>query len=105
VRWLPPILARVAAFADVDRAIRSLSERISQITGVGIINGRLVEEQALTTAFTTITHGLGRMPKGVLVVKNDLTATLSLIRTQEFTSTTFDIRSYSGSITVSLWIF
>lgn len=105
MKFLNPVLTRIGSFADVDRVVRSLSERIVQVTGIALLNGRPIVDQPLTTAFVTVSHGLGRTPTGVFVVKNDTVATLSLIRTKNFTNTTFEVRAYSGSPTVSLWVF
>jgi hypothetical protein len=105
VRWLQPILARVSTFADVDRAIRALSERISEITGLSLINGALIEELDLTTTYLTVSHSLGRTPKGIFIARGDDTVLLNLIHTKDLGPRTFQVRAYSSSITVNLWIF
>jgi hypothetical protein len=92
---------RVLSFLDVDRVCRSLSDRIVEVTGLPLVDGQLFEEVDATTAGTSVVHGLGRTPKGAIVVRADTAATYVL---DEFNKTSFDITSSAAS-TVNLWVF
>lgn len=100
-KFLAPLITRVAD-QDVDRIIRSLSERIGEITLVKILSGRLIENIDVTTAGTTIFHGLSRTPHGVIIVKSDSQVSY---KHDSFNATDLTIYSGSGTRTISIWVF
>ena len=100
-RFLTPLVMRIAELVDVDRMIRSLSDRIAQIVDVPILDGQPFAGIEATTTGTEVVHGLGRTPLGAIVVRADTAATYVL---DSFTKTSFTITSSSDS-TVALWVF
>ena len=92
---------RIVDWESADRVTRSLDDRIREIVRVPLLDGLLLTEVGATTAGTSVVHGLGRTPLGVLVVRADTAATYVL---DEFNKESFDITSSAAS-TVNLWVF
>lgn len=69
------------------------------------LDGRLVEDVDLTTSQTKVAHGLGRIPKGWVVV--DKTGNVDVWRDTTGTSQrkTFLYLKADAAVTVSLWVF
>lgn len=102
-RWLQPILARIENFRDADRAIKSLSRRISEITGVQLLDGVLVKDHKTnSTGGSTATHILGRVPNGAIVIRSDTDTGYKLT---SFTSESFLVEARNGSPTITMWVF
>ena len=69
-----------------------------------LLNGRLLENIAIATTATKVSHGLKRVPRGWLVV--DRTADARVFRDSTGTErTTFLTLKASAACTVSLWVF
>mgnify|MGYP001604000278 CR=1 FL=1 len=69
-----------------------------------ILNGRLLENVAIGTTSTKVSHGLGRVPKGWVVV--DRTTDTRVFRDSTGTErATYLTLKASTAATVSLWVF
>ena len=100
-RFLTPLVMRIAELVDVDRMIRSLDDRIRQIVNVPILDGQLFQDIDATDPGVEVVHGLGRTPKGAIVVRASAFAGYII---DEFNSTSFTITASEDS-TVTLWVF
>lgn len=91
--------------AEVDRVLTHVQEaaRDSQAKMVagGIMDGRLLEGVSLSTTASAVAHGLGRRPRGWLVVDND--SGVTVYRT-EWDSRTMTLTA-SATCTASIWVF
>lgn len=86
---------------DLSRLMANLKEWTNQVTPLEILQGRLIEDLAVTTTATAFVHGLGRTPRGWIIV--DKTADVRVWRTA-WTSTKITLDS-SGSATIAIWVF
>lgn len=69
-----------------------------------IVRGQLIEEVDLLTTAVRVSHALGRIPKGFIVV--DSTAAVTVYRDSTGTERTkFLTLISSAAATVSLWVF
>lgn len=81
----------------------SVESSISSING-GIANGVLLEGVSATTTPTDFHHGLGRVPKGVLVVKTDAFVEAPVVGSSQ-DDTQYINLDFIAAATVSLWVF
>lgn len=103
MRFKSPISFRLPSFFEpVDRILRNLDERVRELAAIRILSGVLVQNKQVSSTSPAVTHGLRRMPFGVIVIKSDATVTYKL---DNFTKNTVDVTPSSGTRTVSLWIF
>ena len=72
------------------------------VVAIAILGGRIIKDIDASTTPLEVDHGLGRVPRGLIVVKNSTTASYA---TGTFTKTTFTITASTGTPTVSVWIF
>jgi hypothetical protein len=84
----------------------ALTTALGPVLGSAIVDGRLIEGVALASgSANTITHGLGRPPKGWLVVRSDADARYWDDQANNSTpGRTLRLNS-SATATVSLWVF
>lgn len=83
------------------RLVSQLATWAGQFTNMPILQGRLIEDIAVTTATVTIDHKLGRTPRGWIICKKNADA-----RVWETASTSRTITlDSSATVTVSIWIF
>ena len=67
-----------------------------------LLGGRLIEGVEASTSALLVDHKLGRTPRGAIVVKSDISASLNAYA---FTDTTITVIAASGSPVVSLYVF
>lgn len=83
------------------RLITSIANWTRQLTGMVILQGQYVEGVEVTTSTTTISHQLGRTPRGWIICKKNADA-----RVWESSSTSSQlILDSSATVTISIWIF
>lgn len=82
----------------VDAAFKKLQSLAS------ILDGRLLENVVVTTTATEVPHGLGREPRGWLVVRSSVA--LSVYEAAPSAYPTLNLRlTATGTDVVSLWVF
>jgi hypothetical protein len=79
----------------------NVKDVLDQITGIGLLDGRLIQDVALLSGANRIAHVLGRKPQGFIIVNRNSSA----IVWQTNIDTLFITLNASANITVSLWIF
>lgn len=84
------------------RGVQGVHDWAKEVIARPIIDGRLVEGEATSTSGTSVNHGLGRVPRGAIVVKSD---SAILVVASAFDKDTITLTSASGTPTVSVWIF
>ncbi len=67
-----------------------------------LLQGNLILNQVMVNGSNSISHKLGRMPRGWYVV--DQNASANFYRSQPFNSTSLILTS-SAACTISLWVF
>lgn len=82
--------------------LSALFDWAKEVVSKAILDGRLIEDITVSTTDLTVTHRMGRIPRGAIVVK---ASGLGNIRLYQFTADTITTRSASGTQTVSIWIF
>lgn len=91
--------------AEVDLAVARIQEAardsLQRVIDGGLLKGRLIESASVSTTAAAISHGLGRTPRGWIVV--DKNAAVHVHRTA-WDSRTLTLVG-SASATVSLWVF
>lgn len=80
--------------------LRSLFEHIKSSE---IVNGRLIEDINITTAGTTVNHGLGRIWSGWFVVDN--TADVRVWSVPSADEKKYLMLDASGTATIAIWVF
>jgi hypothetical protein len=87
----------------VQRAVSNGFQKL--FTLAPILNGRLVEDLALSTSTTMLEHGLGRRPLGFIVVRSSAAQTVYVYEADNtIPDRTLPLRA-GGSVTCSLWVF
>ena len=81
----------------------NVADFLLQLTYNPLLDGRLVENVAVSTTAVAVNHGLGRAIRGYILVK--ATAGVTLFDTASVTPTTTVQITASASATVSLYIF
>jgi hypothetical protein len=79
----------------------NVKDVLDQITGIRLLDGRLIQDVALLSGANRIAHVLGRKPQGFIIVNRNSSA----IVWQTNIDTLFITLNASANITVSLWIF
>ena len=67
-----------------------------------LVQGTLVSGVSLSSGDNSVTHKLGRAPKGWILT--DINAAVTVYRSKDFSDTTLTLNA-SGTATVSLWVF
>lgn len=67
-----------------------------------ILGGRLLEGLSASATGAVNDHGLGFVPRGVIVVKSDSAVAIAA---GEFTQQSITLTTSSGTATVSVWVF
>jgi len=106
-----PLLKGFGAAADVARQIatdKAVNSRRTRSNTFDIAQGQLIEEYELTGSaehaqLTYVPHSLGRVPKGVLVLKNNSSSFTTSCDCVDATIDTVKMRS-QAFITVTLWV-
>lgn len=80
-------------------------QTFSRLTNKQILDGVLLEDVALTTAASNISHGLGRPVTGYMVIKKNANAVVYDNESTNTKKTQFLILRASATVIVSLWIF
>lgn len=87
---------------DLSRLQDAIASPLRDLQGIPILDGVLVNDQALASATTTtFNHKLGRKPQGYLITKRSAAAD---IYDTAFTKTAMTLHA-SAAVTVSLWVF
>ena len=73
------------------------------LSTIPLLNGRLIEDVALTTSATAIEHGLGREPTGWFLT--DISAAATVHSTASTLPKRFLNLTASSACTVNLWVF
>ncbi|MBW2735611.1 MAG: hypothetical protein JRH20_24765 [Deltaproteobacteria bacterium] len=93
---------------DVEERLRLLQENLERclqfIDQCPIIDGRLIEDVEILAATTTIKHGLGRTPRGWVVVGKLPTFHVIVELSRSSTTLVLDVNA-AVSVTVDLWVF
>jgi hypothetical protein len=79
-----------------------IEQFLRQVYSSDILTGVLLQNIAVTTGVTQIPHSLGRIPIGVILVKN--TVQLDIWQPTAATRAVISIQGSAAS-TVSLWVF
>lgn len=83
---------------SIDSAFRKL------FSLVPILDGRLLENVVLTTTAVEVPHGLGRKPRGWILVKSGVS--IIVYQTSESAYPELNLRlTASGTDVVSIWVF
>ena len=82
---------------------RNTSEFVDQLMKVPFIEGRLLEDLAVSTTATDFPHGLGRVARGYFIVKAN--AGVTLFDTASTTPAVMIKLTASATATISLWVF
>lgn len=93
---------RVFENADHQRALDHLGSALANVQRSVVVDGNLLEGVALSTTDTEVHHGLGRKPRGWVVVDQDADA--RVWRSVASTSSTLTLQA-SASVTINLWVF
>lgn len=81
-----------------------VKSQIDPLLSNKIIQGDLVQDASLSPGSNTITHNLGKIPVGWIVV--DINASANVWRSADFDKDTLTLTSSAaGPIIVSLWVF
>jgi predicted esterase len=94
------------SMAHIERLIeREVQRGVNALAGATITQGVLVADLALTTTPQRVTHGLGREPVGVFMVKGQ-TGAFDIVWTQDTNPGRFlQLAASAGTPTVSVWVF
>jgi len=76
---------------------------LDAVRAVSLLDGRLLENVALSTSAVDVQHGLGRTPAGYLVMTQN--ASGSVFETKTARSSSSIRLTASASVTVDLWVF
>jgi hypothetical protein len=88
-----------------DLRTRELSRSVETLQSAPISSGVLVEDVALTTTPTRVTHGLGRTPVGAFLVAGQ-TGAFDIVWSQDTNPSRFiQLSASAGTPTVSVWVF
>ena len=83
----------------------SLTLTLDQVIRREILDGNLVEDVNLINGLNLVDHGLGRIPKGFIIVKrNDLHVVWNVASTKMVPKRNMALQS-NGAMTVSFWFF
>jgi len=89
---------------DTSRAIDEVRELANTLAAVELLDGRLLEDQALGNGTTTkLNHGMGRALRGYLIVRQDTAGTVHEVSGADATRQLW--LQASAAMTVSLWVF
>jgi len=95
----------VAQERRTDLRMREVQRGVNALAGATITQGVLVADLALTTTPQRVTHGLGREPVGVFIVKGQ-TGAFDIVWTQDTNPGRFlQLAASAGTPTVSVWVF
>lgn len=90
---------------ELQRLQQNVETALEPVLGCPLLDGVLLEAQALTTGQANIIeHKLARPPRGVLVVKQNADARIWQNSSQALPTKAIDVRC-SANVTVSLWVF
>lgn len=98
---LKPLQEQFFEDESAARLMVYLKEWAAQITDVPLLDGVLLEDIDVSTTATWFTHGLGRTPRGWIVVKKEATVDIW----QTGSSTSRIQLDADASATVSIWVF
>jgi len=87
----------------VERVQSNISTAFNPLTDIPLLNGRLIEDVALTTSETKVEHKLGRAYRGWIIV--DKNAAQDVYVSSETLTQRFLSLTAAGTVTVSLWVF
>lgn len=88
---------------DVNKVQVNIAEFVTPLISNEMLDGRLIEDVALSTSETLVEHKLGRAYKGWIIVNKNAAQDVYV------SSTTLTKRylalTAGGTVTVSLWVF
>jgi hypothetical protein len=90
---------------SADTFQRKAKTVVGSVQDSPILNGVLKENISLTTVTTAVPHGLGRTPKGFIVVDCTVAVDVARDAASSVDRTVFIPLAASVATTVSLWIF
>lgn len=83
----------------------SLTLTLDQVIRREILDGNLVEDVSLVNGFNLVDHGLGRIPKGFIIVKrSDLHAVWNVSSAKMVPTRNMALQT-NGAMIVSIWFF
>ena len=88
---------------ETNQLQNNVAEFLNQVTSKSILDGRILENVAVSTTATEIAHGLGRKPLGYIIVKSN--AHVTIYDTTSTTPTVTIKLTASATATINLWIF
>ena len=83
-------------------ALNQTDQDIRRLNGNPFTDGKRLEELDLTTTETTVAHGLGRKPKGMLVISKN--AALHVFESTKSDENHLYLKS-DGTVTATVWVF
>lgn len=99
-----PQIERISAAVEpeIKRIFDKITTLLEALSRIAILDGVVAEGTAVSTG-TTIFHGLGRQPRGVLVTsaESDLVFTIS----STWTAKTLKVFSISTTSKFKLWVY
>lgn len=90
---------------ELNQVQSNVEQAVAEVIKNPLLNGRLIEDVALTTTASKIEHKLGRTPRGYLIVKRSANAQVYDSLASEGSPDLFLPLTASANVTVSLWIF
>lgn len=88
---------------DLDRIQANIALFASNFANIPLLDGRLIEDVALSGTASQIAHKLGRDYRGWIIVKKN--AQQDIWASSTSLSGRFLTLSASGTVTASLWVF
>ena len=82
----------------------SIARIFLDLLGLEILNGRLIEDVAVETTQTAVSHGLGRELRGWFVVEKTANVRIFRVKPTENVTTTLYLDT-TADATISLWVF
>ena len=100
---IPPFKSLNFRETILDRFQQNIATVFGALSQVEPLNGRLIEDVALSTSETLVEHKLGRAYRGWIIVNKNAAQDVYV------SSTTLNERflklTAAGTVTVSLWVF
>lgn len=79
-------------------------EKLWNFDNIPLLDGNLLEDKDVATTETPVAHGLGRVPRGYLIVKHDQSSSFHVYESSTADKNYFYFTG-STAVTLSLWVF
>lgn len=101
---IPPLEVQHTGEQDLELAQQNIKRFVKVLEDNPLLDGRLIEGQALAVGTTAINHKLGREPRGWILARIQGGAAAPWVRETARNSQTLTLQS-NTALTVSLWVF